>query len=384
MSIKTPEKLGTTRSLLIIIGVLCTLALNSELRAVLTASASNCAGGAVLDDTIINLPPNAVPAKVRNQRLGAMVESMVTPQPEEEEAAETAEEDETAGRPNEQQLQQQPALAEAAAASRERRKLNFKPVLSGEPRSWENMPSTKPLNFLHIPKTGGSSIFRLAANNGLAWGECLFPSPWRQKDCPKETNVGKWPEHRFGAPWWHTPIQYLPPDKKPYNRQDLFAVVRNPYERAVSEYYYYCQFRKSECYGIDKHKDTADRMNRKLQQFLFAALRAPKNSTDYFVASGHWIPQYDFFHNTASKRKERIVKHLLHNEHLNDEFASLMRAYGYNFTLPQKHRRSRKDTGAKLTTADLTDKTMKLIDIVFEKDFKIGNYEMLTGKVAEA
>jgi len=393
MSLKVVENLGTTRLLLIITGVLCTLALQSELRALLTApplAFSNC------DHVAAAVLPNNdhyyAAQEVVEASSEAPVGSMVTPLPEEEQEEEVADkapaavEDETTM--GKEQLQQQPAAEAAAtgaeATAQERRKLNFMPGLSDESRSWENMKVTRPLNFLHIPKTGGSSIFLIAAKNGLSWGECLFPSSWRIRKCPNETNIGKWPEHPYDAPWWHTPIQYLPKNKKPYNKQDLFAVMRNPYERAVSEYYYYCQIHKRECYSKDK-QDSAERMNRELQQFLGTALRAEKNSSEYFIEFGHWIPQYDYFFNTtASGRKERIVKHVLHHEYLNDEFAALVQAYGYNFTLPQKHMRSRKDMGAKLTTADLTEKTMKLIDIVYEKDFQIGNYEMLTGIVAEA
>jgi hypothetical protein len=166
--------------------------------------------------------------------------------------------------------------------------------------------------------------------------------------------------------------------RNPYEGHDLFAVMRNPYERAVSEYYYYCQWHERECYGRGKKQDTAERMNQKLQQFLVKALAAKKDSEDYYAALAHWIPQYDYFYDTSSEKKERIVEHLLHNEYLNDEFDALMKAYGYNFTLPKKHARSRKDLGAKLTTADLTLKTIKLIDVVFEQDFILGDYEMLT------
>lgn len=369
------ENLGTTRLLLIIIGVLCTYTLNGELRALTVQSGTNCVGRDF-----------AGSAKEEGQRHNAIVESMLIAT-ESSEAAEDID-------PSSATLIDGNIVEDNASGGSQvqpqrhrRRYLNFKPILTGQPHSWETMGNaTRPLSFLHIPKAGGTSIFLLAAQNGLSWGECLFPSGWRDKMCPiapNTINAETWPDHPYQAEWWHTPVQFMPTDQNPYDNHDIFAVVRNPYDRAVSEYYYYCNFKKRECFGKN-NEDTPERLNRKLQQFLWTALRAPLNSSDYFQAWGHWIPQYDFFYNTASRQQERLVPHLLHNEYLSEEFDSLMRAYGLNFTLPKKHSRSRHDLGAQLTTADLTDKTMKLIDIAFEKDFILGNYEMLTGKVADA
>lgn len=158
-------------------------------------------------------------------------------------------------------------------------------------KTWETAEEDvkQPLNFLHIPKTGGTSILRLSAGNGYTWGDCLFPSSWGKKICPHHNFTDDWPLHPYDTPWWHTPIQYLSPNRQnPYDGFDLFAVVRNPYERAVSEYYYYCKFHKKLCFGANGDKDTADRMNTSIQRILKRVLLATKNDSDYFVNWGHW------------------------------------------------------------------------------------------------
>ena len=281
----------------------------------------------------------------------------------------------------------QPAATLAEEKISERVVLNYQPKSLGDEQrpSWETLDDEgrKPLNFLHIPKTGGSSILRLSASEGFTWADCLFPSSWGHKICPEYNSTNQnWPKHPHDAPWWHTPVQYLDKSQpNPYDGSDLFAVVRNPYERAVSEYYYHCKFHKRSCFGGNKKEnDTAERLNAKLQAILKRVLEAPKNTADYYVHWGHWIPQYDYFFDTTKNNKPRIVKHLLHNENLNAEFDSLMAAYQLNLTLPAVKSKSRTDLGAQRSVEHLTVKTMKLIEVVFERDFALGGYEMLSGK----
>ena len=99
---------------------------------------------------------------------------------------------------------------------------------------------------------------------------------------------------------------------------------------------------------------------------------------------GHWVPQYDFVYDTATIPNRRIVHHLLFNEHLNEQFPKLVKAYNLSHvTLPQAKKLDRNKTGAKWTSSDLSYTTMKLIEFVFADDFKLGGYDMLSGVVLQ-
>ena len=108
----------------------------------------------------------------------------------------------------------------------------------------------KRLEFVHIPKTGGTVIESIAADHNITWSICHFGYPhniaWISLNlthCPPGSLKHTWPKEpkHNNCPWWHVPPQYFEwydPDINPYAGADLFAVVRNPYDRVISHYYY--------------------------------------------------------------------------------------------------------------------------------------------------
>lgn len=108
----------------------------------------------------------------------------------------------------------------------------------------------KRLEFVHIPKTGGTVIESIAANHNISWSICHFGYPesiirisLNLTHCPPGSLKYLWPKEpkHNHCPWWHVPPQYFElydPAINPYAGADLFVVVRNPYDRVISEYYY--------------------------------------------------------------------------------------------------------------------------------------------------
>ena len=104
------------------------------------------------------------------------------------------------------------------------------------------------LEFVHITKTGGSAVEEAAARESLTWGLCHFERrPSYGPGCRRPT-FG-WPltppkihsesVPLFAGELWHTPPSWFV-DPNPYQGAATFTIVRNPYDRIVSEYY--CTF----------------------------------------------------------------------------------------------------------------------------------------------
>lgn len=85
--------------------------------------------------------------------------------------------------------------------------------------------------FVHVPKTGGQSIEKVFYDEfGLAWGPCkvLLVNVNKKKNSAGRKNLAHLFAHEYLAYGFVTPQQFQEYFK--------FAVVRNPFDRLVSEY----------------------------------------------------------------------------------------------------------------------------------------------------
>lgn len=95
-------------------------------------------------------------------------------------------------------------------------------------------PKHDKLEFVHIPKTAGTSIEEMGAKAGIAWGACKF----FHCNLPPNTtrpNKAKWECYNKDIVPWHCPPMMFKAGINMYENSTTFAVVRNPYSRITSE-----------------------------------------------------------------------------------------------------------------------------------------------------
>lgn len=199
-----------------------------------------------------------------------------------------------------------------------------------------NLPSYfnkfKPLKFIHITKTAGTSIEMTGKKNNIDWG--MYHKEYQ---------------------WWHEPfIKKSECLKQKYN---WFLVVRNPYTRIISEFY--CKW------GTQiKNKTSVNKneFNRIIKQHILQ-----RNSFNKNGQKGHYIEQYLYL-----DKKYNI--HILKFENLNNDFNNLMKKYSLNIKLDTKQNK-----GNKIYTVDsLSSEVIQIINNVYDKDFKIFGYEKIS------
>lgn len=258
------------------------------------------------------------------------------------------------------------------------------------------------LEFIHIPKTGGTALEALGGSHNISWGACHW-LPLGGK-CPR-TSIRDYfhhPDWHFSS--WHVPIQYY---NTPQHTNELFqwfedaclfAIVRNPYSRTVSEWNY-AGARMPK--GVQRSNITA--MNEYLSNKVGKMLDEQKLSGYKWNRKGdHWVPQVEFVENVAtntllgtpidnsgqshsnilnkhhsiqgygSNHHEQRNVYILHYENISHDFKCLMETFGMNLTWPDKRKMK---AVSSLTASNLTEKTKSLIAAYYAADFGAFGYE---------
>lgn len=189
------------------------------------------------------------------------------------------------------------------------------------------------LKFIHITKCAGTFI----ENIGLKYGY-------------------KWGRHHTEYGFWHD----TPHNKnlEMFKKYEWFMIVRNPYERILSEYY--CEWG-----GIGK-KD----ISHTKEEFNEYIIKKIKRRS---LIGGHYTEQYKYL-------SENICIKIIKLENLACELSELFSEYNINIPSEELNNKTNtkqdKNKLTPFTINDFNDKLVKLINIVYEKDFEYFNYEM--------
>ena len=222
-------------------------------------------------------------------------------------------------------------------------------------------PKLKPLRLTHITKTGGSSIANLGRKAGYYWGQ--FSAAYRKgayhpyKKCAICQKQGS----------HHVALTMLP--KELVQKYDWFMIVRNPFDRVLSEYH--CKWGGRGNYirktfgnaGMPRTPRNLATMNKYIRMKI---RRKP-------TTGAHYTAQHMYF-------DDRVVMNILRFETLKADFDILMERYsirwpgGMPLKLPLKKGNTRPVSSDPVTAADLDLETVQLIQKEYAKDFRIFGY----------
>lgn len=191
------------------------------------------------------------------------------------------------------------------------------------------------IKFIHITKTAGTSIEDVGLKHGFKWGR-------------HDKSLDIMPLEGY-APW-HIPPRFYK-KKNPYTGKITFAVVRNPYDRILSEVFFMNKMIHNKFEldinefndYISKHLDLAEN---KLQD--------------------HFLPQHYYTHNNG----EKDVTHILKFDNVVEEFNIMMNKYKYNIKLDV----FANETNKNRTIDDITPENIKRINDVYNLDFSYFGY----------
>jgi hypothetical protein len=229
----------------------------------------------------------------------------------------------------------------------------------------------RPLKFFHIPKTAGTAIEFAAGEKAIPWGSCLFNHKPKRDIC-NYPSATEWPWH---VGWWHLPTQLFPlANIDPYKDAERFAVIRDPYDRAVSEFYYICtlkvfDWRPDQCQR--ERLSDKDYMNQWLRDKMEASEEIP--ALTYLTDNGHFTPQYEFI---FGPHDVRMVDHVLRlGDTLSSEFSHLMEAFSLDQVQLGRLNAlgaEARDSDTHLTVNDLDEDTVNSIHKIYPRDFDLG------------
>lgn len=188
----------------------------------------------------------------------------------------------------------------------------------------------KELKFIHITKTAGTCIEQIGFENGIIWGRFHL--------------------EEYG--WWHQLPSTKPSDV--IKKYDWFLVVRNPYDRIVSEFH--CRWGGL---GEDSFLATKEEFNSYVQNSI--RTRRPEGD--------HYTPQYLYLRGVLGFTNLFILRF----ENLQSDFQELMNEYRIDVKLNRKINVGRK----KFSILDLDKNSIELINQVYDLDFRLFKYNKI-------
>ena len=253
------------------------------------------------------------------------------------------------------------------------------------------------LQFIHIPKTGGTTVEKIGARYGNLWTK---EKPEWAKETHPDCALGCLDSWQSCSPW-HLPLASFRTRGESggvSSLQETFCVVRDPVQRAISQFSFQLQADATPAsfLATDAPKGcTADALNAHIHAVLGGANESISRLEDEFpqmtaetlgsartcvdcaaVADCHWLPQWVYVKDTCN--------HVLRFENLESDFSELMQRFSSTVSDSSKipsYAFSRTEPAqvsecGSLTKDDLDLKSRTLLATVFAEDYRRFGYEL--------
>lgn len=162
---------------------------------------------------------------------------------------------------------------------------------------------------------------------------------------------------KYHGEQWHAPSNWMNPN--PYAKKPTFAIVRDPYDRIISEYHHLSK---------ESH-DTPQKMQKWIDDNLTRIVQ-------FKHFPGHFLPQHFYIVSPSGKQ---IINHVIRYETLEEEFPKLMEQYKLSdIVLPPKGKFVAPTFNTQWTNRHLTIELIARINDIYSRDFDELGYKMVT------
>lgn len=201
-----------------------------------------------------------------------------------------------------------------------------------------NITISQPPIFIHIPKNAGSYIEEIGKANGYKWGKYNENTERDSNDIP--------------CNHWHIPPKYMKDvGKNEYNNK-TFCIIRDPYERMISEYKWF------------SHISFKSTSKEKLNEYVHTLPKRIKNNP--YSYDCHLLPQTEFIFDENGNRTCDVILEMndLNTEYLNSEL---------NLNLQHVDNVKRNALYSDLSIKDLDQESIDIINTIYASDFNFIN-----------
>lgn len=201
------------------------------------------------------------------------------------------------------------------------------------------LPKNQCLKFLHIPKTGGTTIEEVARQGGVSWGfsdpalHCANATPYALLATSRRNGLNRVCDFGNYQEWvHHIPPYWDPILRQSYSPCEIFCVVRHPVDRLRSVWKFHSEHGWWKSKNQSAFACNADSFREFVHEYT-------SRSTSPLIAGvlrdlPSWLPQTEY---VFDQNGDHVCKHVLRFENFEQGFNQLMARFGLHLKIQGQH-----------------------------------------------